>query len=273
MIFVTDFGRLGNAILQYAHLYAFGREHNVRTISLRFAHDYRHFHICHTPFHCSLIYYLFKLLQKFRIVKTVDFSDWQDNNTERYQQLLTHRLVLARGWGARFHNLYLKYIDEIRCLFDFDNDIKEPVDTMLSHSKNNPLRIGVHIRRGDYTTFKGGRYCYNDTQYLRAIIGLLNMIDNNYDGVEIFICSNDPQLDHSFYQSRLGNYNLSFPQGTAEQDMYLLSKCNFLIGAPSSFTLIASMYHDDCLLYWINNPEETPTLDNFKPFKTLFLNY
>ena len=57
MIFVRDKGRMCNNILQYAHLYAWGREHHRATLSMRFAYKYRYFHICDTPHH-SMVWYL-----------------------------------------------------------------------------------------------------------------------------------------------------------------------------------------------------------------------
>ena len=51
MIFVHDKGRMANNILQYGHLYAWGREHGRQTMSMRFAYKYPWFHICHTRHH------------------------------------------------------------------------------------------------------------------------------------------------------------------------------------------------------------------------------
>ena len=51
MIFVHDKGRMANNMLQYGHVYAWGREHGRTTMSMRFAYKYPWFHICHTPHH------------------------------------------------------------------------------------------------------------------------------------------------------------------------------------------------------------------------------
>ena len=48
MIYVRDKGRLCNNILQYGHVYAWGREHGRQTVSMRFAYKYQFFRICHT---------------------------------------------------------------------------------------------------------------------------------------------------------------------------------------------------------------------------------
>lgn len=51
MIFVTDKGRMCNNILQYGHLYAWGREHSVGTVSMRFCYKYPYFSIRHKRWH------------------------------------------------------------------------------------------------------------------------------------------------------------------------------------------------------------------------------
>ena len=38
MIFVHDKGRMANNMLQYGHVYAWGREHGRTTVSMRFAY-------------------------------------------------------------------------------------------------------------------------------------------------------------------------------------------------------------------------------------------
>jgi hypothetical protein len=49
----------------------------------------------------------------------------------------------------------------------------------------------------------------------------------------------------------------------------LLSMCDHLIGPPSTFTLVASMYHDTPL-YWIEDPSQSPTPETFRYFDDLF---
>ncbi len=48
MIFARDKSQMCNNLLQYAHVYAWGREHGRKVISMRFSYKYQYFHICHT---------------------------------------------------------------------------------------------------------------------------------------------------------------------------------------------------------------------------------
>ena len=90
--------------------------------------------------------------------------------------------------------------------------------------------------------------------------------------IDVFICGNDPKLNKKFYKEALGE-NVHFPNGTGEEDMYLFSQCDYLIGAPSSYTLIASMYKDSTKLYWIKDSQKKLSETDFEPFKVLFTQF
>ena len=83
--------------------------------------------------------------------------------------------------------------------------------------------------------------------------------------VHIFICGNDPELDRDYYRRLFGAGNVSFPDGNPAQDLCLLSECDYMIGAPSTFTLVASLYHDTPI-YWISDPARPVTADCFAGF-------
>ena len=73
MIFVTDKGRMCNNILQYGHLYAWGREHSVGTVSMRFCYKYPYFSIRHKRWHNPLTYALVKAAVKLKMMPVVEF--------------------------------------------------------------------------------------------------------------------------------------------------------------------------------------------------------
>ena len=69
--------------------------------------------------------------------------------------------LVVEGWEVRFYNLFLKYKQEIINLFSFDNNISSKImDMMNADSRPNSIKLGVHVRRGDYKTWHGGNYYY-----------------------------------------------------------------------------------------------------------------
>ena len=264
MIFVHDRGRMANNILQYGHVYAWGREHGRKTVSMRFAYKYPYFHICDTPHHNFPTYVFAKYAAKWGFIPTVTFSDDEARNVANEQTMLQSRMLVVTGWEARWYDLFLKYRQEIVDLFAFHDDIEKHVSGLLSDG----LRIGVHIRRGDYAHFHNGRFMYSDEQYAEIVRQCIDRICPT-EKKSIYICGNDPALNRSLFESAFPDCRVVFPDGNPGEDLCLLSHCDYLIGAPSTFTLVASMYRD-LPLYWIEDPNIPVSVDNFKKFDYLF---
>ena len=143
MIFVHDKGRMANNILQYGHVYAWGREHGRKTMSMRFAYKYPWFHICHTPHHNFSTYLFAKYAAKLGIIPTVRFDEENADYSQEEQLMLDSRSIVAQGWYARWYNLFLKYKPEILQLFAFDDAVEQKVsETMgvLARSRS-PTRV------------------------------------------------------------------------------------------------------------------------------------
>jgi hypothetical protein len=263
MIFVRDRGRMANNILQYGHVYAWGREHGRQTMSMRFAYKYRYFHICHTRHHNFLTYLFAKYAAKAGFLPVVNFAADNADYTTAEQEMVSRKNLIVEGWYARWYDLFLKYKADIIRLFAFDDNIEQHTSKLLHEG----LRIGVHIRRGDYANFYGGRFLYSDEQYLSVIRSFIQQHPN--EQITIYICGNDPNLNHDYYLQMLSHCKVIFPEGNPGQDLCLLSHCHYLIGAPSTFTLVAAMYRDTPL-YWIEDPTLPVKSDSFKTFNYLF---
>lgn len=268
MIFVRDKGRLCNNILQYGHVYAWGREHERSTMSMRFAYKYRYFRICHTRYHHFFVYLFAKYAAKWGLLPVADFGINAPNYPEHQEQLLlSHRHIVAEGWYARWYDLFLKYKQEIIDLFQFDERVIKPVDALLAQQPKTDIRLGVHIRRGDYRRWHGGRYYYSDQQYIGVIRQFISLHPDLR--IKLFICGNDLELNEALYYEAFPTLSICFPKGNAGEDLYLLSCCDRLIGPPSTFTLVASMYRD-VPLYWIESADHPLTDNDFGHFDQMF---
>lgn len=266
MIFVRDKGRMCNNILQFAHVYAWAREHRRSALSMRFAYKYPFFHICNTPHHNILFYLMGKYAAKLNLIPTVSFHDENVDVEGKANEIIAHKHVLVEGWYVRFYDLFLKYKPEILQLFAFHKEIEQKIGSMIS-SNEDQINLGLHIRRGDYARWQGGKYLFSDEQYIRIVQQFIHLFPHKK--ISLWICGNDPQLCQEAYRNAFGTENVHFPNGNPGEDLCLLSHCDYLIGAPSTFTLVASMYHD-VPLYWIKDCEKTIGTQDFELFDQLF---
>ena len=91
--------------------------------------------------------------------------------------------------------------------------------------------------------------------------------------VDVYVCSNDPQLDISKYRRALDGCGeteeqkceVFYPQGNPAEDLCLLSECDYIVGPLSTFTLVASMYRN-APLYWMADISKQLSMDDFHTF-------
>ena len=77
---------------------------------------------------------------------------------------------------------------------------------------------------------------------------------------KFIVFGNDPKLNKSEFQ--LKNHDIKISQLGVEEDHWLMSQCDYLIGPPSTFSMWAS-FMGKTKFYHIYSPEETITLDKF----------
>lgn len=260
MIFVRDKGRMCNNILQFGHVYAWAREHGRTAVSMRFAYKYPFFRIRHTRWHCFATYVFAKYAAKFGLLPVAGFHS-ANGNPEAQRLLETRNTLVVEGWEVRFYDLFIKYKKEIINLFAFDPIIVNKVRDIMGGT--DAVRIGLHVRRGDYKTWQGGRYWYTDNQYAEVVRRFAESIPDRR--VDLFVCGNDPNLA-SIRSVIDPSIKVIIPHGNPAEDLCMLSECDYIIGAPSTFSLVASMYNDRPLA-WIMSPSEDL---HFDKFDTLF---
>ena len=108
MIFVRDKGQMCNNILQYGHLYAWGREHGRATVSMRFAYKYPFFAISESRHHNFAMYLAGKWGAGLGLLPVVDFEAGCDPDSVAVQ-LETHRhtngkLLFQLNFDVTFDN-------------------------------------------------------------------------------------------------------------------------------------------------------------------------
>ena len=80
------------------------------------------------------------------------------------------RPLFCSGWLFDAKDLLIKHADAIRDYFQILPAHQDNVNRLVSGiRKNSEIIVGVHIRHGDYATFRGGRYYYPIHQYVAAM--------------------------------------------------------------------------------------------------------
>lgn len=266
MIYARDKGRMCNNILQFGHVWALAKEHERKAISMRFAYKYPYFKISTSRGHNFFRYAFTKYAAKAGLIPVVSFDTPGEDCEARAEEILTKRSVIVEGWEVRYYDLFLKYLDEIRDMFAFTSAVEKQAERVMEPYAD-AVKIGLHIRRGDYATWQSGKYFFYDRQY----IDVARRLAARYPGkrVSLYVCGNDPSLDKASYRTALEGINVIFPAGNPGEDLCVLSKCDVLAGPPSTFSLVAAMYRDVPLM-WIKNPGAEITDSSFGKFADLF---
>ena len=96
--------------------------------------------------------------------------------------------------------------------------------------------IGVHIRRGDYKTFEGGRYYFELEEYKQHMQALCEVYK---DRKVCFAISTNEKIDATAFE---GLEICKTTNTTAVHDLYMLIQCDRIIGPLSTFSRWASFY-------------------------------
>lgn len=242
MIFARDKSQMCNNLLQYAHVYAWGRAHGRKVISMRFSYKYPYFKIRHTSLTSFPLYLLAKYAAALRLLPTASFKHDDCNREDLERMMLRHRHIVVSGWYARWYDLFLKYREEICDLFAIDDTYTIPVKEKMEEWDG--LRLGVHIRRGDYAVWKDGVYCYDDAVYAERIRQFSQLFPDKT--IDVCLSTNDPGVSAATFQQILNDSRIRVRLlgGNAVEDLFMLSACDYIIGPPSTYSLVAAMYRD-----------------------------
>ena len=170
--------------------------------------------------------------------------------------MLRHKHIVVSGWFVRYYDLFLKYRDEIVDLFTLDEQYTAPVEAKMKAAEDpSAIRLGIHIRRGDYKTAMPQFY-YDDATYLRIMRELTGSLG---DRVKFVAVSNEP-VDMAFFRAH--GLDLTEASGTPQEDVVTLSLCDYIVGPPSTFSWWAAYYGDKPRLSLRNRDDEV-SLDKF----------
>ncbi len=272
VILGTGEGRLANRLLLSSHALAYALRKKEWFIDLSFTSYSYLFELKNSSKNLKTLFIKSKwfsiLLSKFLSLIILANDYLESHFIDHYKIGWTHTeienlkrhkngVLFLRGEGFRDTEGVKKHRSQICGIFEPHEKYQYKADQITKKIKNgNKLLIGIHIRRGDYREVMK-EYCYDDKEYCDILMhlksrGVLNV------PVTFLICS-----DEKINKNAFKNFNTYFSEEDPVVDLLLLSKCDYIIGPPSTFSLWAS-YYGKVPLLTIKNNRMTFDLHDFK---------
>lgn len=154
-----------------------------------------------------------KLIQKAKTGKNVffySFYGWDRRNID---------LVKNRSYIREFFEPQKKYIA----------DVKKEVEKVREKYE---YVIGVHIRRGDYRYWENGKYFFEFSQYKKWMKQASALMKKK--GKSVFVVFSDEDVPEGFCDE---DFDILAYHGTAMEDQYFLSQCDYIISTESTFAM------------------------------------
>ncbi len=290
LVFSYKCGQLGNRLFAFAHIIAAAEANGLRVVNLSFDEYAPYFEGTHNDVLCrypptrSVIKssrirtYLFvfnkailKFMRFLRLttgpfysIVIADLPEYQFTETKYFDlknpmflQTAKKKYVLLFGRFFRDYENLSSHEEVIRRYFTPVREISNRINDFIAEARSgSEILVGVHMRRGDYSQFVNGRYFYSQAEYNAKMEELLSACEGKK--IKFIICSNE-NIDLSCFE----NLNILKGPGHVAEDLYVLAKCDYIMGPPSTFTLWAAFFGKKPL-YQIKSLGDRMDLNNFK---------
>jgi hypothetical protein len=288
VIIVSREGQLANRIAHASSFMVNAQEHGYRVVHLFFDDYYSFFSEClsdkKTPikflgkrrnglvvsfqkFVTVGVKVFLKLgITKLPFFEIVRYEGYQqdmkafDLNDEKFIKKARSKLVLVQGWLFRDPENFKKHRQLLLDAWVPNKHYRENVEQYFNKYKNrNEILIGVHLRGGDYKNFEGGKWYYTAGQYYEKMKEVASLEIFRNKKIAFVVCTNEKEIS----LPAADNFSVFNEERHFIEDMYLLTKCDYIIGPPSTFSMWASFYGSRPL-YMIREIETKITDEIFK---------
>lgn len=300
IIIIESVGQLANRIILFSHFIGFCKENNINLLNPSFI-DYAHYFkgsisnsVPKFPANenneqfnknkqSKVRNYIIKIFSKLiskifcnsnyngKFITLINLSaekyinkEFDLNDIKNINLLSKAKLTFVKGWLFRDYKNAEKHYQTIKKYFEPLDIYLHNINNFIANLKNQYDKlIGIHIRRGDYRNFENGKFYYEDEVYINYINQLKNLF-KNYN--IIFILFSNEKNDTEPYKKE--GLNITNGYGDFIEDLYSLSKCDYIIGPPSTYSLWAS-YYGKVPHRFINSKNEKLKIEDFKIITTL----
>ena len=155
---------------------------------------------------------------------------------EEFRRCAKYGLVTLDGWFFMDRQSMRERRDWLRKTLSPNPEVLETCTKYVGEARENAdVIVGVHIRRGDYAKYYAGEFFYTHEEYKSWMQEIAAALGAEGKVVRFLICSNE-KVDLHFYEPL---YVQRGP-GSEIHDLYALTKCDYILGPPSSYSAWAS---------------------------------
>jgi hypothetical protein len=276
LIIAGRVGRLANRLVLFANFVAFAEEHGYRLGNCTF-HSYAHlFETTRRDIYCrypvpprrsllDMIPGVAPVIRKTRLFThgvrmacllserlpvlgrgTMTFREAHGVELEKpevHARMREASRVFIMGWAFRAPGYVERHAGKIRAYFQpvqpHERASRETVERLRRDAQ---VVVGVHIRHGDYRTWRGGKYFFDLARYAAWMKELADQFPGRKTA--FLVCSDEPRHEREFPGLSVG-----FGSGVAVEDLCALARCDYVMGPVSSFSQWASFYGDKPLFH------------------------
>ena len=146
-------------------------------------------------------------------------------------------LMVLVGWRFRDTQALYQFGDLIRSIFRPAKIYSEIIsDTVVEARAGADNLVGVHLRRGDYKSFRGGVFYYDNEYYAY----IMSLVAKSLNGNTRFLVASDEPVHPALFPG----LSVSVAPGQELEDLYCLALCDRIIGPPSTYSSWAAFYGD-----------------------------
>ena len=272
VIFQTSGNELANQLWNYASVFAYAREKGYEVENPAFFEYGNYFPNAKAGFFFKLFFFLpftnytkrkFALRRRiwrklyfwyakivFHFIKNRLIVYKDQENKPYYLPPTINSPEVLRQFETTVGNIYFdswllrnpvgleKYRDEIHSYFKPRKDINDVVVSQMKEwRKKGKMIVGIHVRQGDYKTWRGGAYLIKQSRVREIIDEYLSVLSKNKDEV-FFVFTSDGSIDEKFFDG----LSFTVSKNNAIADLFLLSSTDSIIGSDSSFGAFAAYY-------------------------------
>ncbi|APB33857.1 hypothetical protein GlitD10_1534 [Gloeomargarita lithophora Alchichica-D10] len=287
LISTSRFGQLCNRLALLSHLVAYGQETGRPVVDLAFGQYAQHFtgtminpYLVRFPAKKDLLSYLplpWKYGRKWLNRWQAPPPGWQiiaghepiDNACVMLEDTVfpETKVILIQGWYVRASQSMKKHEPIVREYFTPLPTYQANIDNLMQPLREKyDILVGLHIRAGDYRLLLNGVYIYSLENWRLLMAKMVNLLPDQ--NVAFLICSDENYRSQTDF---FAGFSVYFGTGHLIEDLYSLAQCDYLLGAPSTYSLWASFY-GRVPLYELPKNQEMPdrtaqlTLDQFRAF-------